>query len=140
MLSQNPENLKLSRMHTFNFYMPKVNVSTTFYVQFNFNKTESNVKIYTLTGLIAPHLRRRNSNFSIFLKRTSSLIMGFWKMALQFLKNIYLYIFWGRGNGKRGIIFSLYCWDNILKDCIDLLFYLKIKLWRYLSISLYHSN
>ena len=68
MLSQNYENLKLFRMPTFKFYMPK-KVSTTFYIHLHFNRIESNVKIYTLTGLVALHLRRRISNLSIFFKK-----------------------------------------------------------------------
>lgn len=87
MLSQNYENLKLFRMLTFKFYMPK-KVSTTFYIHLHFNRIESDVKIYKLPGLIALHLRRRISNLSIFLKKT--------KFANGPLKNGFANIFFIR--------------------------------------------
>lgn len=81
-----------------------------------FNEIQSNIQICTLIGLIAPHLRKRISNFNTF-KKKSKFDNGPSVNGLAYIF-LYVFVFWRARTGKKRIItFLLYCLDCFKRLC-----------------------
>lgn len=61
-------------------------------------------------------------------------------MSVYFF-NMYLIVFWGRGNGKKIlIIFSLYCQDNSKRLCYFIVLFKNVNHQIHLITSFYYAN